>query len=212
MLRQQDFNGKRSSYDAMLPIYPLLAQQCVDDYHLDQGICLDIGAGTGHVGTEIAKITNMTIYYIDIDLEAMDLARNTAAASNIDNETYFLQADVCLGLPFPDNYADFIISRGSIWFWKEPVVGLKEVYRVLKPGASALIGGGLGRYVPDSMRTRLAALKRNVSHPDGYRRLTVKELESVAIQAKITDYKIIEEEPRSKKGGWIEIHKPSGIH
>lgn len=208
MLKSQDFDGPRSKYDAMMPIYPLLAQQCVDDYHLDQGICLDIGAGAGLVGTEIAKITNITVYYIDIDAEAIELARKAVAAANIDNQTFFVQADVCRGLPFPDNYADFIVSRGSIWFWPQPVPGLVEVYRVLKPGGAALIGGGLGRYVPDSMRMRLAALKRNVSHPDGYRRLTVQELETAAIQAGINNYKIIEEEPKHKKGGWIEIGKP----
>lgn len=211
MLRERDFNGKRLSYDALLPIYPLIAQQCVDDYGLDKGICLDIGAGNGYVGTEIAKITNMTIYYIDIDPEAIDLARKTVAASNTDNETYFLQADICKGLPLADNFADFIISRGSIWFWAEPVLGVAEVNRVLKPGGTALVGGGLGRYIPATMRQRLTALKRNVNHADGYRRLTARELETVAIQAGITNFKIIEEEPKEKKGGWIEIHKPDSI-
>jgi tRNA1(Val) A37 N6-methylase TrmN6 len=59
MLRKQSFNGKRFTYDAMLPVFPLIAQQCIDDYQLDQGICLDIGAGNGYLGTEIAKITNV---------------------------------------------------------------------------------------------------------------------------------------------------------
>lgn len=208
MLRQQDFNDKRSSYDAMLPIYPLIAQQCLDDYQLNCGVCLDVGAGSGYVGTEIAKITHMTIYYIDLDPEAMELARKTVAVANIDNETYFLQADICEGLPLKDDFADFIISRGSIWFWQQPAIGLAEVYRVLKPGGTALVGGGLGRYVPPTMRHRLAALKRNVDHPEGYHRLTAQELEVVAIQAHIADFKIIEEEPKEKKGGWIEMHKP----
>lgn len=208
MLRQQSFNDKRFTYDAMLPVFPLIAQQCIDDYQLDQGICLDIGAGNGYLGTEIAKISNMCIYYIDIDPEAIELARKTAAVSNIDNDTYFLQADVCKGLPLADNFANFIISRGSIWFWREPATGLAEVYRVLKPGGTALVGGGLGRYVPVTMRRRLTTLKRNVDHPEGYHRLSVRELEEAAIQAGISDFKIIEEEPKEKKGGWIEIHKP----
>ncbi|MFA7149068.1 MAG: class I SAM-dependent methyltransferase, partial [Syntrophomonadaceae bacterium] len=121
-------NGK-PSYNSLLPIYPLLAQQCVDDYRLDSGICLDIGTGNGYVGTEIAKITNMSIYFIDIEAEALDFARRTVAVADIDNEGFFLEADVCKGLPLADNFADFIISRGSIWFWEDKAKGLAEIYR-----------------------------------------------------------------------------------
>ncbi|MEA1960759.1 MAG: class I SAM-dependent methyltransferase [Bacillota bacterium] len=210
MLRQRDFNEKRFTYDAMMPVFPLIAQQCIDDYQLDQGICLDIGAGSGQLGTEIAKITNMTMYYIDIDPQAVALAENTVAASNIDNETYFIQADICRGLPLEDNFADFIISRGSMWFWEDQVKGTEEIYRVLKKGGIALVGGGLGRYIPPTMRERLTAIRRSAGHPhpEGYRRLTAAELEAVAIQAGIADFTIIEEKPKAKKGGWIEMHKP----
>jgi SAM-dependent methyltransferase len=208
MIRKQNFGGKRTSYHALMPIFPLIAQQCLDDYHLDQGICLDLGSGYGYIGTEIAKITNMDIYYIDIDSEALVSAKGIAAASNIDNRTFFIQADICAGLPMEDNFADFIISRGSMWFWADQIKGLAEAYRVLKPGGTALIGGGLGRYIPSTMRRRLTTLKRNVNHPEDYRRLTPLELEIVATQAELPDFKIIEEEPKEKKGGWIEIHKP----
>ncbi len=51
-------------------------------------------------------------------------------------------------------------------------------------------------------------LRRNVGHPEGYRRLTAEELEAVAIKAGIADFKIIEEKPEAKKGGRIEMHKP----
>lgn len=43
---------------------------------------------------------------------------------------------------------------------------------------------------------------------ENYRRLSAKELEAVAIKAGIPEFRIIEEEPKEKKGGWIEMHKP----
>lgn len=58
MLKTQENKGSQSAYQSLLPIYPLIAQQCVDDYNLNEGICLDIGTGNGYIGTEIAKITN----------------------------------------------------------------------------------------------------------------------------------------------------------
>ena len=43
---------------------------------------------------------------------------------------------------------DFLVSRGSIFFWEEPAKGLKEVQRVLRPGGKAFIGGGAGSAYP----------------------------------------------------------------
>lgn len=203
MLKSSD--GK-SSYNSLLPIYPLLAQQCVDDYRLDSGICLDIGTGNGYVGTEIAKITNMSIYFIDIEAGALDFARSTVTDANIDNEVFFLEADVCTGLPLSDNYADFIISRGSIWFWEDKARGLAEIYRVLKVGGTALIGGGLGRYVPTTMRARLSGERKNTLEKKGGTRLSLEEIETLAIEAGISSFKVMYDAP-GDKGRWIEIQK-----
>ena len=198
-------NGK-PGYQSLLPIYPLLAQQCVDDYDLDRGICLDIGTGNGYVGTEIAKITNMSIYFIDIETEALDFAWRTVDDANIDNEVLFVEADVCKGLPLSNNFADFIISRGSIWFWEDKVKGLAEVYRVLKIGGTALIGGGFGRYVPDTMRARLSGKRKNKLEKKGGTRLSREEMEALAIESGIPGFRVIHDAP-GDRGRLIEIHK-----
>lgn len=198
-------NGK-PSYNSLLPIYPLLAQQCVDDYRLDSGICLDIGTGNGYVGTEIAKITRMDIYYIDIEAEALSFARRSVAEADIDNEVFFIEADICQGLTLADNFADFIISRGSLWFWKDRARGLAEVYRLLKVGGIALVGGGLGRYVPWTMRKRLSGERKNTLERKGGKRLSLEEMEALAIEAGISSFRVMSDAP-GDKGSWIEIHK-----
>ncbi len=196
----------KSSFNALLPIYPLLAQQCVDDYLLDNGICLDIGTGNGFVGSEIAKISNMDIYFIDIKAEALDYARRSVKEADIDNKVFFMEADVCQGIPLPDNFADFIISRGSLWFWKDRVRGLTEVYRLLKVGGTALVGGGLGRYVPWTMRKRLTGERKNALKEGGGKRLSLEEMKALAIESGIPSFKVMSDAP-GDKGAWIEIHK-----
>ena len=51
-------------------------------------------------------------------------------------------------LPLPDNSVDLLVSRGSIFFWDDPVQGLEEVQRVLRVGGKAYIGGGAGSGYP----------------------------------------------------------------
>jgi len=47
-------------------------------------------------------------------------------------------------MPLPSESVDLVFSRGSIFFWDDPAQGLQEVYRVLRPGGEAMIGGGRG--------------------------------------------------------------------
>ncbi|MDD4803471.1 MAG: class I SAM-dependent methyltransferase, partial [Syntrophomonas sp.] len=132
MLIKQDKQKGKRSYSLLFPIYPLLAQQFVDDYNLNVGICMDIGTGNGYVGTELAKITNMNIYFVDKEIQGLEFAQRTTNEAEIDNKVFFVEADVCAGLPFADQFADFIVSRGSLWFWEDKIKGIAEVYRVLK--------------------------------------------------------------------------------
>ena len=42
-------------------------------------------------------------------------------------------------MPFPDNVFDFIICTAAFKNFKEPLKALNQMYRVLKPGCTALI-------------------------------------------------------------------------
>ncbi|MBN2419734.1 MAG: class I SAM-dependent methyltransferase [Deltaproteobacteria bacterium] len=153
-------------YSDLSPVYPLIAQQILDDYQIQSGICLDIGTGPGYMGIELAKISNLEIYFVDIKGETLIKTKENVTGCNLDNRLHYTEADVS-ALPFENNFADLIVSRGSLWFWADQIKGLQEIYRVLRPGGVAFTGGGIGRYTPLSMRMRLkekgrrAAQKKN---------------------------------------------------
>ncbi len=195
---------KKTFYNLLQPIYPLLAQQFVDDYGLQSGRCIDIGAGPGFIGIELAKITDMEIYFVDTVDEQLKLAQANFLASGSENKAHFINSDVHQ-LAFEDNFGDFIVSRGSIWFWREPREALKEIYRVLKPGGTALIGGGLGRYVPETMRKRLMEANQKRLAERGEKRPTLAEFQLMVEEAHLPHYLVISEEPGV--GRWVEIKK-----
>ena len=141
-------------YDVMQPMYPLLIQQFLDDYALSDGVAVDIGTGPGNLAVELAKVTSMELILIDIDRQALQIAQHKLQELGVDNRVSALCADV-ENLPLRDSMADFVMCRGSIGFWSDPVRGISEINRILKPGGCAIIGVGAGRYMPESMRERI---------------------------------------------------------
>ena len=193
-------------YAHMLPIYPLLAQQILDDYGINNGICLDIGTGPGYLGIELAKITELEMYFVDIDPEALKKAEKNINECKLDNVIHFTSADAC-ALPFENDFANLITSRGSLWFWKDQVKGLQEIYRVLKPGGIAFVGGGLGRYTPASMRRRLKGKGRRKATEKGKARfLDGDGIREIIRQTGLTDCRQVSD-IEGEAGTWIEMHK-----
>lgn len=193
--------------DSLSPVYPLIAQQIVDDYAVTQGICLDIGTGPGHIGIELARITDLEIYFVDLKREALAKAAENVSACGLDNIVHFLESDVCL-LPFQDQFADLVVSRGSLWFWADQVKGLQEIHRVLKPGAIAMVGGGMGRYTPRTMLNRRQGKgprtikeHRNARFPKG------EQLGQLLDRTGLKGCRLVAE-VEGEPATWIEMRKP----
>lgn len=195
------------SYATMQPIYSLLVQQFLDDYELSDGIAVDIGTGPGHIGLELAKTTNMEIYFTDISDDALKMAAQNFQNLNADNIAHFVRADA-EALPLTDDFADFVVSRGSIGFWKHPDKGLSEIHRILKPGGTAYVGVGCGRYIPPTMRERIySAMWRSANNRiDRPVRYALDEFEAFVKMAKISQYTMISEGD-DRVGNWVEIRK-----
>lgn len=132
-------------------IYPLLARQIFDDYRITTGICLDVGSGTGRLGIELAKLTSLKVYLLDISARTITDASKNICARGASSTVSAVQGSVHR-LPFANNSVNLIVSRGSIFFWKDKSQGLREVYRILKPGGIAFIGGGVSRYLSQKER------------------------------------------------------------
>lgn len=91
---------------------------------------LEIGHGNaGHVKSILNRAQNIKYTGIDISATMHSEAKRL-------NEAFRDQADFVLydgeKLPFEDNTFDKIFTVNTVYFWKQPVDYLNEVYRVLK--------------------------------------------------------------------------------
>lgn len=125
------------------PIYDYYAQRIKETTGITKGVCLDVGSGGGYLGLSLARITNLDFIFLDISVDALERAKQHIVEDGVQNRAKTLLADVH-SIPLADGSMNLVISRGSIPFWKDPGLGLKEIYRVLAPGGKAYIGGGRG--------------------------------------------------------------------
>lgn len=95
---------------------------------------LEIGFGPG-VSTQIAseKASQGFISGIDHSETMVQAASNRNSAAIQAGRMELKHGDVA-SLPFADETFDIAFSLHSIYFWPDPLAGLKELKRVLKPG------------------------------------------------------------------------------
>ncbi|MCC6446011.1 MAG: class I SAM-dependent methyltransferase [Armatimonadetes bacterium] len=187
-------------------VYPALAKQIVQDYGIRKGVCVDIGGGCGSLSLALAKITNLTAYVLDIDPVAVRLCNLLADEEGMTGRVRAVEGDA-RNLPFRNDFADLVVSRGSIFFWSDQLAGIKEAYRILKPGGAAYMGGGFSRLLAPEIRDPLvrdreegmAQMRRG-----GWKPID-RNIIAKARAAGIHTIRLISEKG---VGTWIELRKP----
>ena len=142
--------------------YPMTAMRMMAELGgIRDGICIDVGCGSGIMDIELAKRSNFKIIGLDIDPNVKPLFEAEIRKAGLEKRISFVLGDA-QKMPFPDNYADAIVSRGTLTFIPDKKKCLREVYRVLKPTGVAFLGG---RYVytPQKHKTSTADLKKIVA-------------------------------------------------
>ena len=124
-------------------IYPVIARQILERTGITSGRCIDLGGGPGMLAVELAKASALDVTVCDVTFECVALAKENSREHGVHERVSAVQG-TAEKLPFDDNSIDLVVSRGSIFFWEDQQKGLSEVYRVLRPGGWAYIGGGFG--------------------------------------------------------------------
>ncbi|HOO37786.1 MAG TPA: class I SAM-dependent methyltransferase [Deltaproteobacteria bacterium] len=187
-----------------MPVYPVIARQVLERTRCRGGICIDLGSGPARLTIELARMGRFSLYAVDFSHEINRIARKNIARKNLSGRILPVTADVS-NLPFAGNSADLIVSRSSIFFWENLKETFSAMYRIVKPGAKAYLGGGFGT----------AELKRSITeqmkHRDGWeekiaRRLGRASMENIRQEldnAGIRDYTVIHDD----SGLWFCIEK-----
>ncbi len=102
---------------------------------------LDVGFGGG-IGLELVsnRLTSGRLTGVDISEEMAERATRRFADHPRAGRVRVLVGDVST-LPFADASFDRAYSVNAVFFWPDPVAGIAEIHRVLRPGGLAVIAG-----------------------------------------------------------------------
>jgi ubiquinone/menaquinone biosynthesis C-methylase UbiE len=114
---------------------------------------LDVGCGGGRTVSKLAaRASSGAVHGIDYAEASVAAARRFNRREIVQGRVEIQQASVS-DLPFPDDMFDLVTAVETHFWWQDLPAGMREVFRVLKPGARMLIiaefynGGKHARYV-----------------------------------------------------------------
>ena len=99
---------------------------------------LDLASGTGEPAITLARRIGAQgqVTATDLSADLLEIAKSRARANGLGNIVVTRRADAH-ELPFPDNSFDLATSRFGVMFFSDVECALRELKRVLRPGARA---------------------------------------------------------------------------
>lgn len=99
---------------------------------------LDVAAGTGDLTIALARLKPQTLVGADLSSEMLRVGQQKVDKKGLSSLIKLQQADA-EALPFSDNAFDAVTAAFGVRNFENLLAGLKEMNRVLRPGATLLI-------------------------------------------------------------------------
>lgn len=199
--------------------YPYVVKDIIKYCQPTKGFWIDLGAGKGQVAIPLIEATDNPVVMLDPNVESMTKGLKIAREKGL-GDRLFAVVGVAEEMPFPDNSVDLVVSRGAIFFFDDPVKGLREVYRVLRPGGKAMVGGGAGSGYPKEAAEKMIEdrkEKMNGDEAEKWKRFVElrrpEQMKKWAQDAGLTEFQVMGEgaitagDARVGQGVWLLFTK-----
>jgi len=157
------------------PVRPYLSQQVSKLYGRQDGSVLEAGPFSG-LAFELAvkgigSSFHMAVFPADVASALKDEARSLGLAAKVT----ITETDEMLMGVHPDAF-DLALFRGAFFFPSFFKADLAAIYRSLKPGGTALLGGGFGRHTPGHVIRAIEKRSKDLNQALGRVRVSEEDL------------------------------------
>jgi len=162
------------------PVRPYLARQIAEIYGRRDGQVLEIGPFSGLIFTLAQMKVGKNFLIAGFPREAIRPCLQEARRLGLERRVGIIESDTSLkGIAI--DTIDLAIFRGALFFPSLFRIDFGAIYRSLKTGGIAFVGGGFGKYTPPGLIDRIGKRSEELNHAMGRVRVTV---ESVRDQAR----------------------------
>lgn len=184
-------------------LYPYLVSQIMEGYHRESGTVLELGPFSGGIAMELVRLyPEFEITIADESPEVVEYIEKKVSASGLAQGIAVKKTDLN-NLAFSDCQFDLVVFRGAFFFLSSRENLLREIFRLLKDGGMAFVGGGYGKGVPKQLIDEICDESRVLNDRLGRRWLSIRELEEMIRRSKLASHCKIKEEG----GVWLDIRK-----
>jgi ubiquinone/menaquinone biosynthesis C-methylase UbiE len=198
-----DMNDLKRVNSLWEKIYPHLALQIMENYQRDFGMVLELGPFSGGISMALARLyPKLNITIADESPEVLKYLGQEISISGLSKKICVSKTNLNQ-LAFDSAQFDLAIFRGAFFFLHNEKYLLQEIFRVLKDGGIAFIGGGFGKDTPQVLIDEIADESRVLNDRLGRYRVSLLEFEEMVRKAGLLEHYTIEE----RGGLWLNIKK-----
>ena len=165
------------------PIRPFLTRQVEELYGRRNGNILEIGPFSGLIFALAQKKVGRSFSIAAFPQAAIRMYRQEARKHALEDQVRIIESDSSL-MGIADDSVDLAIFRGALFFPILFRVDFEAIYRVLRPGGIAFVGGGFGKHTPAEVISEIGKRSEELNASMGRIRVTV---DSVREQVRISN-------------------------
>ncbi len=184
------------------PIRPFLARQIEELYGRKDGHILEIGPFSGLIFTLAQKNVGQSFSIAVFPQTTIPLYRQEARKLRLEDRVGIIGSDSSL-INIADDSIDLAIFRGALFFPSLFRVDFGAVYRALRPGGTAFVGGGFGKFTPPEVISQIGRRSEQLNAALGRVRVTVE-----SVQDQVRSNHLEEKCDITTEGGlWVAMKK-----
>lgn len=148
------------------PVYPYLSKQVRELYGKDEGRVLDMGPFAGTIFDIKGRLEGGSFLIAAFPSGTSRFYQARARGWNMEDSVDIIESSPPLSC-VRDNSIDVVVFRGALFFPSLFRTDLSAVYRVLRPGGVGFVGGGFGKYTPQSVIEAIGDRSRELNFKIG---------------------------------------------